>query len=294
MNIGFIGLGKMGSRIARSLLRAGHSVRAFNRSRDKAEALEKDGAVIVASPAEAAEGAEAVWTMLSDDQAVSKVTFAKDGLAETLAPHAAHISSSTISISFTRQLAEQHEARGQKLISAPVFGRPDVAEAKKLLVAVAGDASLIDRYRPLFDAIGRRTFIVGRDPWRANAMKLGGNFMIASMLETFGEAFATLRKAEIDHHAFFEIMIELFGSPVYKNYGAAIANSHYEPAGFALKLGLKDIRQTLEMAHEFNAPMPFASILRDHYLSAMANGQEQMDWSSVAKVAARDAGLSEG
>jgi 3-hydroxyisobutyrate dehydrogenase-like beta-hydroxyacid dehydrogenase len=115
--------------------------------------------------------------------------------------------------------------------------------------------------------------------------------MIASMMETFGEAFAVLRKSNVDPHFFLEVMNALFGSAVYANYGGTIANENFEPAGFGLKLGLKDIRLMLQTAEERAAPMPLASLIRDHFLSAIAHGQEEADWSSVSKVAARNAGL---
>jgi 3-hydroxyisobutyrate dehydrogenase-like beta-hydroxyacid dehydrogenase len=291
MKIGFVGLGKMGFAIARNLLRAGNEVAVYNRTREKAEALAKDGARIENTPANAARGAEAVLSMLSDDPAVTEVTFGEHGIAAGLGSEAAHISLSTISVAMARRLAEEHGARQQSYLSAPVFGRPDAAEAKRLIVVAAGESATVERCRPLFDAIGRQTFVAGRDPWQANVIKLCGNFMIACIMETFGETFATMRKAGIDHHLFLDVMNELFGSPVYKNYGSAIANEKFEPAGFALKLGLKDIRLALDATLELGAPMPFASVLRDHFISAMANGQEQLDWSSVALVAARNAGL---
>ena len=291
MKIGFIGMGKMGTGMARNLLRAGHELTAYNRSREKAEALAKDGARVANSPAEAARGAEAVFTMLSDEHALSEVVFGKDGLAAALERNAAHISSSTISVAFGRRLADEHAQKGQHFVVANVFGRPEAAENKKLIVVAGGSSELLERYRPLFDAIGRATFIAGPEPWHANAVKLCGNFMIASMIETFSEAFAAQRKAGIDHHLFLEVMNELFQSPVYKNYGATIADEKFEPAGFALKLGLKDVRLVLEAAEGFAAPMPFASIVRDHLVSAMAHGQESLDWSSVSRVVARDAGL---
>jgi 3-hydroxyisobutyrate dehydrogenase-like beta-hydroxyacid dehydrogenase len=291
MKIGFIGLGLMGSGMARNLLRAGHEVAAYNRTREKAEALSKDGARVANSPAEAARGSEAVFTMLSDDQAVSEVVFGKDGLASGLENNAAHISSSTISVAMARRLAEEHAKKGQRFLTACVFGRPEAAENKKLIVVAAGRSELLDRYRPLFDAIGRATFAIGPEPWHANAVKLCGNFMIASMVETFSEAFAAMRKAGIDHYLFLEVMNELFQSPVYKNYGATIAAEKFEPAGFTLKLGLKDVRLILEAAESLAAPMPFASIVRDHLVSAMAHGQESLDWSSVSHVLARNAGL---
>jgi 3-hydroxyisobutyrate dehydrogenase-like beta-hydroxyacid dehydrogenase len=153
----------------------------------------------------------------------------------------------------------------------------------------------VERCRPLLDAIGRQTFVLGdghgSEPWTANAAKLCGNFMIASVLESFGEAFATLRKAGVQPPVFLEIINAMFGSPVYANYGRIIADSKFEPAGFALKLGLKDMRLALALADECGAPMPFASVIRDQMLSAMAHGQAEMDWSSVAQSSARSAGL---
>jgi 3-hydroxyisobutyrate dehydrogenase-like beta-hydroxyacid dehydrogenase len=292
MNIGFIGLGKMGTGMARNLLRAGHQLSVYNRTIEKAEQLVEDGAIAADSPAEASRNADAVFTMLADDPAVSDVVFGEQGIAAGLPRRAIHLSSSTISVSFARKLAEEHRNREQAFVSAPVFGRPEAAEAKKLVVLLAGDEAATERCQPLADAIGRTTFVVGKEPWQANAVKLCGNFMIASMLETFSEAFAVLRKSGIDEHDFLNVMVELFGSPVYKNYGTTIADRKFDPPGFGLKLGLKDVRQVIELSGEAGAPMPFASILRDRLLSAMASGQEQLDWSSVSLIAARDAGLS--
>lgn len=281
----------MGSAIAGNLLKAGHDVTVFNRTPGKSTELEKAGAKAAPSIAQAAHNCEAAFTMLADDAALLEVTLGADGLATSLPQGAAHISMSTIGVATAKQVAQEHAARKQEMVSAPVFGRPDAAEAKRLLVVAAGPAAAVERARPLLDAVGRQTYVAGKEAWQANLVKLNGNFMIASVLETFGEAFATIRKAGVDHHLFHEIMTELFGSPVYKSYGAAIANEKFEPAGFALKLGLKDIRLGLEAASELNSPMPFASVLRDHFLSALANGQEQWDWSSVGMVAARASGL---
>jgi 3-hydroxyisobutyrate dehydrogenase-like beta-hydroxyacid dehydrogenase len=291
MNIGFVGLGKMGTGMARNLLRAGHKLRVYNRTRQKAEMLVEDGAVAADSPADASRNADAVFTMLADDPAVSDVVFGEQGIAIGLPKGAMHISSSTISVSFARKLAEEHRSREQIFVSAPVFGRPEAAETKKLIVMLAGDVAATERCRPLGDAIGRQTFVLGKEPWQANAVKLCGNFMIASMLETFSEVFAVMRKCDIEEHDFLNVMVELFGSPVYKNYGTTIADRKFQPAGFGLKLGLKDVRQVIELSGEVSAPMPFASILRDRLISAMAHSQEQLDWSSVSLVAARDAAL---
>jgi 3-hydroxyisobutyrate dehydrogenase-like beta-hydroxyacid dehydrogenase len=292
MRIAFVGLGKMGIGMAHNLLRAGHQLTAYNRSREKAKALEADGAQVAVSPAEACRDAQAVFTMLADDPALHDTVFGERGIISGLPASAVHISSSTISVNFARKLAAEHAAAGQEYVSAPVFGRPDAAENKKLIVVAGGKAEIIEHVRPTLEAISRAVFFAGPEPWHANLFKLCGNFMLASMLETFGEAFATLRKSGADHRKFLDIMNELFSSPVYKNYGTTIANENFEPAGFALKLGLKDVRQVLEAAGEVNAPMPIASLLRDHLLAALSNGQEQIDWSSISQIPARNAGLT--
>ncbi len=281
----------MGSGMARNLLRAGHDLVVFNRSRDKAEALVASGARVADSPAGACRESEAVMTMVADDRALEQIVFGDDGIASALPSGAIHISSSTISTALAKRLDAEHRQRGQKYLSAPVFGRPEAAESKNLLVVAAGPPEPVERCRPLFDAIGRQTFVVGSGPWQANAAKLCGNFMIAAMLEAFGEAFATLRKAGVPPHAFLEIMTALFGSPVYANYGRLVADEKFSPAGFALRLGLKDVRLVLETADESAAPMPLASLIRDHLISAMAHGQADLDWSSIARVAARNAGI---
>jgi len=288
MKVGFIGLGRMGEAMARNLLHAGHELTVYNRTRAKAEALAGEGARVAGSPAEVCREAEAVITMLADDAAVEQVVFGKDGIAGALGAGSVHISSSTISTAMARRLAS---AQGNRYVSAPVFGRPEAADAKKLLVVAGGPADAIERCRPLFDGVGRQTFVAGAEPWQANAVKLCGNFMIASMLETYGEAYATLRKSKVAPHLFLEVMNALFASPVYANYGKIVADEKFEPAGFALTLGLKDVRLVLETARECASPMPVASVIHDHLLSGVAQGLGELDWSSLARVIAKDAGL---
>jgi 3-hydroxyisobutyrate dehydrogenase-like beta-hydroxyacid dehydrogenase len=280
----------MGSGMARNLLRAGHQLTVFNRSRKKAEALAGAGARVADSPAHACRGAQAVVTMLADDAAVEQVVFGDDGIAASLPSQGIHVSCSTIGVALAKRLAAEHARRGQGYVSATVFGRPEAAESKNLLVVAAGSEQMTERCRPLFDAIGRRTFVLVSEPWQANAVKLSGNFMIASMIAAFGEAFATLRKAGVEPQAFVEIMSALFGSPMYASYGRLIAEEQFEPAGFALRLGLKDVSLLLEMAGGCSAPTPYANQIRDQLLAAMERGQGEMDWSSFGKVVARRTG----
>jgi 3-hydroxyisobutyrate dehydrogenase-like beta-hydroxyacid dehydrogenase len=291
MKIAFIGLGRMGVGMARNLLRSGHILAAFNRSREKAKELASEGARVASSPANACLDADVVMTMVSDDQALEQIVFGNDGVASAMKEDCIHLSHSTISTALARRLTAEHAQRSQGYLSAPVFGRPEAAVTKNLLVVVAGPNELVERCRPLFDAIGRQTFVVGTEPWQANVAKVCGNFMIISVIEALGEAYATLRKAGVAPEAFLEIMNALLGSQVIANYGGIIAQEKFEPAGFALKLGLKDVRLVLAAAEECAAPMPLASLVHDHLLSALAQGQGEMDWSSMTQVIARNAGL---
>jgi len=291
MNVGFLGLGKMGIGMARNLLRAGHRVAVYNRTREKAEALAADGARVADSPAGACRDAEIVMTMVADDAALEQVVFGNEGIAVAMEPGAVHLSHSTISTVLARRLTAEHTQRKQGYLSVPVFGRPDAAEAKRLLVVAAGPEELIERCRPVFDEIGRQTFVVGPEPWQANTTKVCGNFIVISVIEALAEAFATLRKAGVDPKIFLEIMNTLLGSAVIANYGRVIAEEKFEPAGFALRLGLKDVRLALAAAEECESPMPLASLVHDHLLAALAQGQGDLDWSSMARVLARNAGL---
>jgi 3-hydroxyisobutyrate dehydrogenase-like beta-hydroxyacid dehydrogenase len=291
MKIAFIGLGRMGMGMAHNLLRAGHTLAVYNRTREKAETLPDSGARVASSPADACRDAEVAMTMVADDQALEEIVFGNNGIASAMKRDCIHISHSTISTALARRLTGEHAQRKQGYLSVPVFGRPESAESKNLVVVAAGPSELVERCLPLFDAIGRQTFVVGTEPWQANVAKVCGNFLISSMIEALGEAYATLRKAGVAPLSFLEIMNALLGSQVIANYGRIIAEERFEPAGFALKLGLKDVRLVLAAAEECAAPMPLASLVHDHLLSALAQGQGEMDWSSMTQVIARNAGL---
>jgi len=292
VKVAFIGLGNMGSPIARNLLRAGHELTVWNRTLSKAEEHRALGAKVAKSPGEAAKEVEAVITMLADDNAVESAVLHSGGVLESLPKNAAHISMSTISVALSRRLAEEHAKRGQQYIAAPVFGRPEAAEAAKLFIAVAGDKAAVERLKPLLEAVSQRVFVVGDTPEMANVVKLSGNFLIASVIESLGEAVALTRKYGVDPHQYVEFLTNsLFSAPVYKTYGNLIADEKYQPAGFKIGLGLKDLKLALAAAESVNVPLPFASAIRDHLLTAIARGMEDMDWSATAKLAAENAGL---
>jgi len=289
MKLGFIGLGQMGRGMAANLIRAGHDVALYNRSADKAAGL---GGTVAATPAEAAQSAEIIFTMLAHDAALREVAYGEHGFIGALAPGAIHVSSSTISVAFAEELTAAHKAAGQRFVSAPVFGRPDAAAAAKLFIAVAGAAADIAACQPLFDAIGQRTFVMSDTPARANLVKLSGNFLIAAVIESLGEAMALVAKGGVDQRAYLELLTStLFSAPVYKTYGNLIVEQKFEPAGFAAPLGQKDIRLVLEAAEGLNVPLPLASLLRDRFLALLAQGGEALDWSAISQLAARDSGL---
>jgi 3-hydroxyisobutyrate dehydrogenase-like beta-hydroxyacid dehydrogenase len=230
-------------------------------------------------------------TMLADDKAVEHMALGEGGIVASLPHSAIHISSSTISVGLSERLTEAHAKAGQRFVSAPVFGRPDAAAAAKLFVVAAGNAETLSACDPVFDSIGQRIFILGDKPSDANLVKLSGNFLIASVIESLGEAIALVGKAGIDRHAYLEMLTStLFTAPVYKTYGGLIANGKFEPAGFAAPLGQKDIRLTLAAAEDLKVPMPVASLLRDRFLTLIANGGETLDWSAIGALAAKDSG----
>jgi 3-hydroxyisobutyrate dehydrogenase-like beta-hydroxyacid dehydrogenase len=290
MKIGFIGLGNMGSAMAMNLLKAGHNVTVYNRTAQKAKPLADQGAHAAADPAEASR-ADVVFTMLADDRAVESVSFGESGILAHLQPGSVHISSSTISVDLSQKLAAANEKQNQQFIAAPVFGRPEAAAAGKLIVVVAGRTDAIDRCTPLFDVIGQRTFRFGVQPSAANLIKLSGNFLIASVLESLSEAMALVGKAGIDQHEYVDFLTStLFAAPVYKTYGALIADRKFQPAGFAAPLGLKDVRLTLAAGEQLRVPLPLASLIRDRLLALLARGGDSLDWSAISQIAVEESG----
>jgi 3-hydroxyisobutyrate dehydrogenase-like beta-hydroxyacid dehydrogenase len=292
MQIGFIGLGQMGAAIAANLVRAGHDVAVWNRSAEKAKPLIKNGATLAASPRAVASGRDAVVSMLADDVALEGVLAGENGLLAGLKAGALHISMSTIGVATADDVAARHAERGQRFVSAPVFGRPEAAAAAKLFVAAAGDAADLQFARPLFEAISQRVFHVGNTPSAANLVKLCGNFMILATIEAMAEAMTLAEKGGVPKAKLLEVLTgTLFDAPVVRTYGAILVDERFRPAGFAAPLGLKDMHLASHAAEARRVPMPLLSLLRDHLLETLAKEGEDIDWSGIARTTARNAGL---
>ena len=292
MDVGFIGLGQMGAGMAANLVKARHRVTVFNRTAERTRPLVDAGAAAAVKVADTCRG-EVVITMVADDDALAAMMFGDDGILAALAPGALHVSASTISVAFSERLTAEHAARGQRFVSAPVFGRPEAAAAGKLFIVAAGPDAAVAAARPLLEVMGQRTFVVSQTPNAANLVKLSGNFLIACVLESLGEAMALVSKGGIDRHEYLELLTStLFTAPLYSTYGALIADRRFEPAGFTVPLGQKDIRLALAAAEELQVPLPLASLLRDRFLTVRAHGGDHLDWSAIGAVAARDAGAT--
>lgn len=290
--IGFVGTGQMGAPMAANLLQAGFALRVYNRTAAKTQALSDAGAQIVARPIHAATGGGTVVTMLANDAALREVTLGKDGLVNGLGEGGIHVSMSTVSPATAKALAAAHAERGSHYVAAPVFGRPEAAAARKLWICVAGPAAAKAAARPLFDAMGQGVHDFGEDPAAANVLKLAGNFLIASAIEALGEALALGEKNGIDRAAMAGFFGQtIFACPIYQNYGRIIAEEQYEPPGFRLALGMKDVNLILGAAEASQAPMPLASLLHDRLLVALAKGRGDMDWTALALAISEDAGL---
>jgi 3-hydroxyisobutyrate dehydrogenase-like beta-hydroxyacid dehydrogenase len=292
MKIGFIGLGHMGAAMAANLVRAGHQVVVWNRSAQKSRDLIDAGAVFAATPRVAASDREVVISMLADDAALESVLSGNEGLLAGLRSAALHVSMSTISVAAAERTANQHHALGQRLLSAPVFGRPEAAAGAKLFIVAAGADADFKLASPLFSAMGQRAFYIGETPSSANLVKLCGNFMILSAIEAMGEAMTLAQKGGIPKKQFLEVMTgSLFDLSVYRNYGLALVEERFKPAGFAAPLGLKDMRLVGQSAEALRVPMPLLNILRDHLLQTIVVEGEEFDWSGIGRTIAKNAGI---
>jgi 3-hydroxyisobutyrate dehydrogenase-like beta-hydroxyacid dehydrogenase len=296
--IGFVGLGHMGTAMAANLAAAGSSVIAYVRRKDQIGKLAGLGLKPTTDISNIFD-CEVVISMLPDDTAVRDVVCGRQdrgfgGLATGMKPGAIHLSMSTISTATAVQLASEHARHGQGYVAAPVFGNPDAAKARQLFVVAAGAAVDVERCRVLLDIMGQQTFVVGTDPANANLIKLAGNALTAATLEMLGEVIALVRKRGLDPKLFLDILTNtMFGGRVHRIYGDKITAQRYAP-GFVMPLALKDVRLALAEAESAVVPMPSVSVVRDRLITGIARGYADLDWSALGLVAADESGLTPG
>jgi 3-hydroxyisobutyrate dehydrogenase-like beta-hydroxyacid dehydrogenase len=279
MKIAFLGLGKMGSAVARLLLKGGEDVTVWNRTTSHAEALEGDGAKVALRPAEAVAGCDVVFTMMMDDPALEAVLYEGKAL-EAMQKGAIHVSLSTLSVEMSRKLTAEHEKRGQQFVAAPVFGRPHIAEAGKLWVAMAGANDAVKKVRPLAEKFSRGITVVAETPWSAHGLKLAGNFLITAMIASLTEAFLSAEKLGIEPEVFLEtVNSALFQSPFYEMYGNIMLHPPDKPGG-TMGLGEKDTRLFREAAHGAGVATPLADIFLATFHRAIEAGMKDADWAA--------------
>jgi 3-hydroxyisobutyrate dehydrogenase-like beta-hydroxyacid dehydrogenase len=292
LEAGFIGLGSMGLPMAENLLAAGVKLRVFNRTATKAQPLVAKGAMLAPSHGDAAIPGGVVLTMLADDAAVESIVMGEDGIAARLAPGGIHVSMSTIAPSTARRLAQYHAERGSIYVASPVFGRPDAAAARQLVICMSGPTAAKERARPLLELIGRAVYDYGEEPGAANVVKVAGNFLIAAAVEAMAEAFTIAERNGIDRLKIADMLGKtLFACPVYERYGEMVAAKRHTPAGFKLSLGLKDLELALKTAAEARVPAPMAALVHERIVAGLAHGRDAMDWSALALGVLDDAGI---
>lgn len=289
MKIGFIGVGQMGRGMAARLAERGHALVVWNRTAPAAEHLRTHGATIAASPDETLDS-EIVITMLADDAAVEAVWIVS-GLISRMPRSTVHLNMASVSLSMGRRLTAMHRERGIQYLSAPVFGRPEVAATGQLDIVAAGPREAIARCSPLFEALGKRWFDLGDDPPQANIVKIARNFLLASIIEGLGEAFALVEKSGVEPARFLDIITSTsMSAPAYKNYGRLMIEKP-TLATFPLRLGLKDVELALRAAADTGVPLPTADLIREQHLAAIARGYGDRDWAALGNYIAERAGL---
>jgi 3-hydroxyisobutyrate dehydrogenase-like beta-hydroxyacid dehydrogenase len=279
MKIAFLGLGKMGSAIARLLLKGGEDLTVWNRTASHAEPLRSEGAKVATNAADAVAGCDVVFTMFMDDSALESVLH--DGkVLETLKPGAIHVSLSTLSVDLSRRLTAEHASRGQHFVAAPVFGRPHIAEQGKLWIAVGGAPEPVEKVRPLLQHCGRGITIVSENPWSAHALKLGGNFLITAMIASLTESFVYAEKLGIEPDVFLQtVNSAIFQSPFYEMYGKIMLHPP-ETVAATLALGEKDMRLFREAAQGEQMTTPLADLFFATFHRAFEAGMKDQDWAA--------------
>jgi 3-hydroxyisobutyrate dehydrogenase-like beta-hydroxyacid dehydrogenase len=293
MKLGFIGTGRMGQAMVRRMLEAHHEVGVYNRTAAKAKSLADAGATLLGSIAEAARFGEVAYTMLADDAALDDVMFQSGGLLASLPKGGIHVCAGTHGIPVIRKIKEAHGSNSQLLIAAPMMGRPELVSSGAAGVFASGPSEALNKCKPLFEAIARRTFEGGVDPEAATAMKIANNFVLGCAIEAMGEGFSLTRKYGVPTDVFYDVMTDgLFNCSAYKVYGKIMVDESYSKVGQMAALGLKDANLALEAGNLAAVPLPSGNVWRDRLIGAVAHGDGDKDWAVMALEQARASGLA--
>jgi len=284
MQIGFIGLGLLGTPLAINLVESGNRVLVYNRTTSKAEPLKMKGAVVCTSVAELAGQADIVFSIVSDDHALKSITEGRDGIIHNGRKGLLHISMSTILPKTAADLAAEHQKQGQTYLAAPVFGRPEAASLRKVNFVISGDEAARKTAEPLLKhagAVGVWDF--GDKIEAANTVKLCGNFLIGAALEAIGESVALAKKSGVDPVQMWSMFNQtILNAPVYHNYSHIILQQKFSPAAFSMLLGHKDMSLVLQQAESAGQLMPLAELLKSHMSELIHDGKSEIDWSAVS------------
>ena len=292
MNVGFIGLGRMGSGMARRVMGGGHPLHVFDVNAAQVQAFAGEGAIATASVAAVGRAAEVVITMLVEDAAVLDVALRPDGLVAAMPRGSVHLAMGTYGVATIRRLEEAHAAAGQALVAGPVLGRPDLAASGQLGVVVAGHEDAVARCEPLLPLIGKRIFRAGSRPESATAIKLANNAVLGCAMVAMAEGFALVRKYGVQLQVFQDVMVEgLFAATAYKVYGQKMVDESYDQVGSPITVGLKDAKLIAEAAGLAHVPMPSHDIYFQRLLGAVAHGDKDRDQAVLAREQARAAGI---
>jgi 3-hydroxyisobutyrate dehydrogenase-like beta-hydroxyacid dehydrogenase len=289
--VAFLGLGRMGSGIARNIQKADFELVVYNRTPEKAEPFLAAGAVAAATPRKAAADADFVITMLMDDRSILDVVEGPDGILAGMRPDSIHIGTTTASPGLAARLAKLHSERGNHYLCAPVAGRPDWADAGKLLTFVAGKPEIIERCRPLLQSYTQEIMVMGEDPAVAASVKLVGNFFVACLIESLGQTLVFAERRGVGSEIIANMFKAMMPNPGFQQYLNKILTRDFKSdAGFSLQGGLKDLQLMLDAAADVHMPLPYANVIRDHCLIALAHGMSGCDWSSFTEAIRIDAG----
>jgi 3-hydroxyisobutyrate dehydrogenase-like beta-hydroxyacid dehydrogenase len=292
-NLGFVGLGVMGSRMVQRLLAAGHTVTGYNRTKSKAQWLLDAGMRWGDTPRVVAEAADITFTMIANTEALQAVATGTDGIVAGLGAGKIYIDMSTVSPAVIRDLAKQVEAKGAEMLDAPVSGSVSTLEEGKLSIMAGGDRAAFERALPVLQAIGPRVTHVGANGL-AVSMKIATNLSLAVQMLAFSEGVLLAEKSGIARETAVEVLLNsVIASPMVKYRGPFVLNMPDE-AWFDVNMMQKDLLLALEMGRQLDVPLPTTAITHEMLTAARALGVADKDFAVVFEVLARMAGVKTG